>query len=65
MFNPTTTFTIRIINVPIEGDAHKKVRENLTKLKSQRNQYHDNRRNAKDRVIDIGDTVLVKQPKTN
>ena len=65
MFSRNTNFTIPSVNDSVEHDIHQKARERLEEAKLQRKEYHDKRTNAKDRDINIGDTVIIKQRKTN
>ena len=65
LFNRTVKGKLPILNKRNVVNEHKQARENDA-LKQQYNKhYADNRRNAKHRDIKVGDSVLVRQKRTN
>ena len=65
MFQRNTNFTIPALNQAVDRDINIKARARQENAKLQRKEYHDKRTNAKDPNINIGDTVIVRQPKRN
>ena len=53
------------ITKPLNTEQHKKLKVADEKVKRKMKEYHDKRTNAKEWTFNIGDTVLVKQQRTN
>ena len=65
MFQRETSFTIPSLKKKIEENANRKAWERQEDAKHQRKEYHDAKTNAKDHNVNVGDTVILKQPKQN
>ena len=66
MFQRETSFTIPSMKKRLEERTiNQQARETQEQAKQQRKTYFDNRTNAKDHNIKVGDTVLLKQQKRN
>ena len=64
MFQRDTSFTIPSLKSRFEN-YNQTAREKQKEAKAKRKEYYDQRNNAVDHNIEIGDTVIVKQPKQN
>ena len=65
LFNRTVKGKLPILNKRNVVNRHKQARENEALKQQYNKQYADNRRNAKQSDIKIGDSVLVRQKRSN
>ena len=65
MFNRKIRGKLPSLEKKLVVNRHKEARENETKSQAYHKSYADNRRNAKESSIKVGDTVLVKQKRQN
>ena len=65
LFNRTVKGKLPILNKRNVVNKHKQARENDALKQQYNKQYADNRRNAKHRDIKVGDSVLVRQKRSN
>ena len=65
MFNRKIRGKLPSLEKKLVVNRHKEARENETKSQAYHKSFADNRRNAKESSIKVGDTVLVKQKRQN